>query len=48
MAQSATKKLDSGDMLPELQLKITNGTSLNLPNDILNVWSVVLFYRGSW
>ena len=48
MAQRATQKLDSGDKFQELTLKLIDGSSLTLPEDIADGWSVLLFYRGSW
>ena len=48
MAQIATKKLDSGDTFPELKLNLVNGTSLTFPKEFIDVWSVLLIYRGSW
>jgi peroxiredoxin len=41
-------KLRIGDTLPELSLKLTDGSTVSLPSDIQSDFAVVLFYRGHW
>ena len=48
MAQVETKKLDSGDPFPEMELKLTDGSSLTIPGEIDESWLVLLVYRGHW
>ncbi|UCF80597.1 MAG: hypothetical protein JSV08_08840 [Acidobacteriota bacterium] len=45
MAQHETKKLDAGDVFPEISLDLVTGASLRLP---LKQWTVFLVYRGNW
>ena len=42
------KKLDSGTTFPALELKLTQGGTVRLPDDIASDYAVVLFYRGHW
>jgi peroxiredoxin len=46
MAQLERKKLDSGDMFPRLELRLTDGSSLVLPDTTAGQWTVLLVYRG--
>jgi len=48
MAQTVVKKLDSGDLFPEVKFKLVNGASLTLPGKEEGNWRVLLVYRGSW
>jgi hypothetical protein len=41
-------KLESGDTLPEIQLRLVGGGTLSLPTDIDANFGVALFYRGYW
>lgn len=40
--------LRPGDPFPPLQIDVAEDSSLSLPGDLADEWSVVLFYRGSW
>jgi peroxiredoxin len=42
------QKLDSGDTLPSVTLKLVGGETVNLPDDLETPYGVVLFYRGHW
>jgi len=48
MAQAESKKPDAGDLFPNLQLNFTDGTSMNVPEDLSGRWGVLLLYRGQW
>ena len=48
MAQADTKKLDTGDSFPHLELRLVDGRSFTLPSDLNGHWSVLLIYRGHW
>lgn len=41
-------KLDAGDALPSLDLKLAGGGSVRLPDEVDSAYGVVLFYRGHW
>ncbi len=41
-------KLDAGDVLPELTLKLVGGETLSVPDGIDADYAVLLFYRGYW
>ncbi len=41
-------KLDSGDTLPSVTLKLVGGQAVTLPDDLETPYGVVLFYRGHW
>ncbi len=42
------EKLQIGDKLPPLQLKLLDGGSLNVPEDMTGRYLILLFYRGHW
>ena len=42
------RKLDTGDALPRVTLKLVGGESVTLPDDLETPYGVVLFYRGHW
>lgn len=41
-------KLGSGDQFPPMALKLLDGNSLTLPDDLEADYNVVLIYRGHW
>ncbi len=41
-------KLDAGDTLPSLTLKLVGGGTLALPDELPTEYGVLLFYRGHW
>ena len=48
MAQTESRKLDSGDLFPRMELRFTDGTSINIPDMLNGSWTVLLVYRGAW
>ena len=42
------EKLDSGDTLPSVTLKLVGGGSVTLPDELPTQYGVLLFYRGHW
>ena len=48
MAQTLERKLDSGDLFPKMELKLTDGIALVLPEMTKENWYVLLVYRGRW
>jgi len=48
MARAGSKILDSGDLFPKLQLRLTDDSEIETPKDLKHPWNVVLFYRGHW
>jgi peroxiredoxin len=40
--------LHPGDRFPSLQVPLTGGGTLALPDDLVGSFGVVLFYRGAW
>ena len=41
-------KLSAGDTFPNIDLTLTDGNTLSLPDEISSKYKVVLFYRGHW
>jgi hypothetical protein len=41
-------KLDAGDVLPRVVLKLAGGGKLAVPDELGPGYGVVLFYRGHW
>ena len=48
MAQTTTQKLDVGDRFPSMQIAMTDGTQLSLPDDLSAEHTIFLGYRGKW
>lgn len=42
------QQLKVGDLFPEYEVRVTDGQTLRLPQDLKGVYSVLLFYRGGW
>jgi peroxiredoxin len=42
------RQLNSGDLFPEYVVKIVDGRTLHIPQDLSGEYSVILFYRGAW
>lgn len=40
--------LNSGDMFPSMQLKLTDGSSFSIPSAIDSKYLIAIFYRGHW
>ncbi len=45
---NTTARLDNGDRFPTLTADTLDGEPLTLPDDVADVWTVLLFYRGHW
>ena len=41
-------KLDVGQVLPPVTLKLAGGGTLEVPGELGGRYGVVLFYRGHW
>jgi peroxiredoxin len=41
-------KLQQGDRFPSLTLKLVQGGTILLPDEMPTRYAVVLFYRGHW
>ncbi len=48
MAQTATPKLDQGDLFPGMTISLLDGSRLTLPDDLNADFTVFLGYRGKW
>ena len=48
MAQVEARKLDAGDLFPKIELKLTDGAMLTIPEKNDRTWCVLLVYRGRW
>lgn len=42
------KQLNAGDIFPEYTVKVVDGRTLRLPNDLTGEYAVLIFYRGIW
>jgi peroxiredoxin len=42
------EKLQQGDRFPALTLKLVQGGTIRLPDEIPTRYAAVLFYRGHW
>ncbi|MEL0105701.1 MAG: hypothetical protein ACO3MW_06675 [Rhodospirillales bacterium] len=42
------KKLDAGDMFPNMTLNLLDGGSITVPDNLNSKYTVLLFYRGHW
>jgi peroxiredoxin len=42
------EKLQQGDRFPSLTLKLADGTTIRLPDEMPTRYAAVLFYRGHW
>lgn len=48
MAQTETRKLERGDIFPQMVLKVIDGAPITLPEKDKGTWGVLLIYRGIW
>lgn len=48
MAQTGEKKLESGDLFPEMTFTVAGGDSVTWPGAVRGKWSMLLVYRGRW
>ncbi len=48
MAQSERRKLDSGDFFMRMEIRLTDGSSMIIPDMLKGLWTVLLIYRGGW
>ena len=42
------EKLQQGDRIPEIKLKLLDGSTMSLPGDAPSRYTALLFYRGHW
>jgi peroxiredoxin len=42
------EKLQQGDRFPTLTLKLADGGTIRLPDEVPTHYAAVLFYRGHW
>lgn len=42
------EKLNAGDGFPRIALRLADGGTLTLPDEIGAAYAVVIFYRGHW
>lgn len=43
-----SEKLQQGDRLPQLKLKLVDGDKLDLPSGMSSRYLAFLFFRGTW
>ncbi len=43
-----TEKLIQGDRFPRIELDLTDGSTITLPDQIPGRYLALLFYRGEW
>lgn len=48
MAQSLSKKLDSGEAFPDLALNLLDGKQATVAAHMQGRWGALLLYRGDW
>jgi peroxiredoxin len=48
MGGNMGEKLQQGDRFPALTLKLVQGGTIRLPDEISTHYAAVLFYRGHW
>jgi alkyl hydroperoxide reductase subunit AhpC len=48
MAREQGPMLDVSDVFPPMEFATVDGNRLNLPDNTLGKWTVLLFYRGDW
>jgi hypothetical protein len=46
--QDMPEKLQQGDRFPTLTLKLADGGTIHLPDEMPTRYAAVLFYRGHW
>ena len=42
------RQLTPGDLFPDYQVPLTDGRTLQIPQDLRGEYAVVIFYRGIW
>ena len=42
------EKLIQGDRFPTIELKLTDGSTITLPEQVPGRYLALLFYRGKW
>jgi peroxiredoxin len=42
------EKLQQGDRFPSITLKLVDGRTIRLPDEMPTRYAAVLFYRGHW
>jgi hypothetical protein len=48
MAHFGTNKLDKGDPFPNLELFLIDESTLAVPDQVTDSWTVFVVYRGNW
>ncbi|MFT5195927.1 MAG: hypothetical protein ACI9EW_002412 [Cellvibrionaceae bacterium] len=48
MAQTDARKLDVGEMFPEMTIDLVDGSTMSLPSGLSADYTVLLGYRGKW
>jgi hypothetical protein len=48
MGGNMGEKLQQGDRFPALTLKLVQGGTMHLPDEMLTHYAAILFYRGHW
>ena len=48
MAQTNTTKLDARDPFPRMTLKLVDGKTLVVPDEMHGNWWILLIYRAHW
>ena len=43
-----SEKLTQGDRFPTIELDLTDGSTITLPDQISGRYLALLFYRGEW
>jgi len=46
LARADTKTIDTGDRFPDLEIKMLEGGTTKVPDDLTGKWSVFIIYRG--
>ena len=42
------KQLNPGDRFPDYTVRLTNGRTLRIPQELTGEYAVIIFYRGVW
>ena len=42
------KQLNPGDPFPSYSVRVTDGKTLTIPQDLTGEYAIIIFYRGVW
>jgi peroxiredoxin len=42
------KQLNPGDLFPDYTVQLTDGRTVNIPQELRGEYAVIIFYRGIW